>query len=345
MMACRRFKYCFWILGSVLFFGLTGCNNPRSEAQVFNGEALGTTYQVKFFHTKQLEVESAMDSIFEVINKSMSTYRPDSDISRINSGDTGVIVDQHFREVFQYAHRVFQDSEGYFDPTVGNLVNAYGFGPNTTLDSLDRKQVDSLYQYVGFHKLSLTEDNRIVKQQPEIYLDFNAIAKGYTVDVIAKFLDTKGVKDYLLEIGGELVAKGSNQEKQQAWIVGIDDPLQSSTARKLLAAVKLENRAMATSGNYRKFRVDSLTGQLFVHTIDPLNGQSQKSNLLSVSVLAENCTLADGYATAFMSMGLERSLKVLKRIDAIDVYFIYTDGEEELKTYTTEGFDSALVVD
>ena len=345
MMEFKRFKSWLLVGISCLVFALTGCDKEGTYEQIYAGNALGTTYQLKFFHPEELNLEKALDSIFSVINKSMSTYQVDSDISKINSGLTEIKVDENFGEVFQYSDKIYKQSEGYFDPTVGNLVNAYGFGPDKNLVLLRASEIDSLMQYVGFNKLELTSDNILKKQHPGIYIDFNAIAKGFTVDVIARYLNSKNVEDYLIEMGGELVAKGINQGRQQPWIVAIDDPQQTEGERSFQATLKLNNRAMATSGNYRKFRIDSSTGERFVHTINPLSGKPEKSNLLSVSVLAENCALADGYATAFMAMGFEKSKEMLRNLEDVDVYFIYTEADEDVKIYTSQGFQDVLNVE
>ena len=180
-------------LKSILFISILGlllfsCSK-KQEAQVFTGEALGTTYQVKFFHETHLPIQKALDSIFEVINKSMSTYQPDSDISKINAGDTSIVVDKNFREVFKASEKIYLESNGFFDPTVGNLVNAYGFGPERREESLNSRVIDSMMQYVGLDKIKLSSNNTVIKNRSEIYLDFNAIAKGFTVDVIAEFLN------------------------------------------------------------------------------------------------------------------------------------------------------------
>lgn len=329
----------------ISFLLLIACQNIEFEEQVYSGEALGTTYQIKFFHTEELELKKGIDSIFVVMNSSMSTYQTDSDISRINSGDSAVIVDENFREVFQLSNKIYTESGGYFDPTVGKIVNVFGFGPEKGQEKVDQHEIDSLLTYVGFNKLELSQDNKIQKQYPEIYIDFNAIAKGYAVDVIARYLDQKNIDDYLVEIGGELVAKGINRAKDQVWVVGIDDPLQTAGERSLQAAVELKNRGMATSGNYRKFKEDTITGQAFVHTINPLTGLAEKSNLLSASVLAENCALADGYATAFMAMGIEKSIELVRNLENVDVFLIYAEGDKEVKVFKTEGFEEALLPD
>lgn len=336
----RKFYRLFLI---VSVFGILACFNNSEVEQLYSGEALGTTYQVKFFNAEKLDISESLDSIFEVINSSMSTYQEDSDISRINAGESTVITDQHFREVFNSSKKIYEESGGMFDPTVGKLVNAYGFGPEGPKTNLRDEVLDSIRQFVGFNKLELKSDGKIIKQDPGIYIDFNAIAKGYAVDVVAQYLDAKKIENYLVEIGGELVAKGKNIGRDQMWAVGIDDPLQEEGNRSLQAAVKLENRAMATSGNYRKFRTDPESGRSYVHTINPVTGLAEESDLLSVSVLAENCMLADGYATAFMALGYHASREMLERLSNVDTYFIYMDKNSEMQIYATPGFQSALL--
>jgi len=338
----KKFKKSLLLIIATL--SLMSCNNSSEGEHSLEGAALGTTYHIKYFgELPDDDANRGLDSIFDAINKSMSTYQSDSDISKINSGDSTIVVDQNFKEVFNTSNEIYKESRGYFDPTVGNLVNAYGFGPDHTLDSINQVEIDSMLQYVGFNKVKLTSSNKIQKQKPEIFLDFNAIAKGYTIDVIARYFDSKKINNYLIELGGELVAKGFNTAKKNSWVVAIDDPLQQENNRTFQATLELKNRAMATSGNYRKFRVDSNTGQRFVHTINPISGQSEKSNLLSASVLAKNCTLADGYATAFMALGMDRSKEMLDLLENVDVYLIYTEEDGTVKVYTTPGFDKALL--
>lgn len=326
-----------------LVFSITACDNsPKDEVKTLVGEALGTSYQIKYFSENEIELEKSLDSIFNHINTSMSTYWSTSDISKINKGDTTVRVDKDFRKVFQLSQKIHQESNGYFDPTVGMLVNAYGFGPEKQLKELDVEVLDSLMEFVGLDKMRLSDKGRLLKDDDRIYLDFNAIAKGYTVDVIANLLDEKGVRNYLVELGGELVAKGINLEKAGPWLVAIDDPMQDARKRDLQTVLALENRALATSGNYRKFRLDSTSGAKYVHTINPITGLAERTNLLSSSVLAENCGLADGYATAFMALGYENAKEMLGQLNNVDVYFVYAAEDGEVKVYATDGFKQVL---
>lgn len=335
-------KKIFFSVFSVLI--LLSCSNGDSvPSREFYGEALGTTYMVKYFSDQDFEFESSLDSIFDEVNASMSTYITKSDISRINRGDTTVKVDDNFVNVFNASNKIYKESNGFFDPTVGVLVNAYGFGPGKPLKTIDSIKLDSLKTLVGFDKINLRQDRTIEKESSSIYLDFNAIAKGYTIDVIAEYLESKNVENYLIELGGELRAHGQNIENDAAWVVGIDDPNQAEGNRSLEAKVKLENAAMATSGNYRKFRVDSLTNQKYVHTINPLTGLAERSNILSASVLADNCMLADGYATAFMALGLERSKEVLKDLAGVEVYIMYSAEDGTMQIFKTPGFEKKLL--
>ncbi|GGW23212.1 FAD:protein FMN transferase [Arenibacter certesii] len=305
------------------------------------GEALGTTYSLIYIAEEELDYQKEIDSIFKVINQSMSTYIPNSDISRINSGDTTVVVDHMFKEVFNLSNEIYTATEGYFDPTVGALVNAWGFGPGKELD-MNSERVDSLLQYVGFNKVSITPENKITKADPTIYFDFNAIAKGYAVDRIAVFLDAKGIKNYLLEVGGELVAKGENAIKNKQWVVAIDDP-QMDWERTSKKTVNMKDNAMASSGNYRKFKIDPDTGDKYVHTIDPLTGFTKNSNILAVTIVAKDCATADAYATAFMAMDLAHSKEILNADETLEGYIIYLDDSGEVLEYMTDGFKTMVI--
>ncbi len=306
-----------------------------------SGEALGTTYNITYLTKGPLDVQREIDSVFAAINKSMSTYIPDSDISRINRGDSTVVIDTMFREVMALSAQVHARTKGYFDPTVGVLVNAWGFGPGTAI-ILDSAKVDSLRQYVGFDKVEISPLFTIHMLQKGVQLDFNAIAKGYTIDRLAAMLDQKGVDNYLVEVGGELVGKGENLQKEKPWVVGIDDP-QVETGRALKLKIQLRDRALASSGNYRKFRIDSITGRRYVHTIDPISGFTKDSNVLAASVLAGNCAEADAYATAFMAMDLDESIKLLVEQKELEAYIIYLDEQGKAAEFMTTGFRELVV--
>ncbi len=324
---------------------LFGCKEttPEFKLNTFVGPALGTTYQIKAYSEERLQLDSAIDSVFAVINQSMSTYIPASDISRINQGDTTVLVDANFREVFEKAQEVWQVTDGDFDPTVGALVNAWGFGPDKPLKEVTQAQVDSIMVFTGFDKVELGSDNRIVKQHPSLFLDFNALAKGFAIDVLGRMLKDRGVEHFLVEVGGEVLTQGKNLRRDQAWKVAIEDPTQSDGQRDLMATLSLTDGAMASSGNYRKSRTDPQTGEVYVHTINPKTGYTYRSNVLSTSVIAPTCMEADAYATAFMVMSVEESKEVLTRQSQLDAYILYTAADGTLQKFVTEGFQKRLV--
>ena len=326
---------------------LFSCAEKLPEAKVLQGDAFGTTYNSQYFSEAEFDAQKGLDSVLALVNKSVNTYMPESDISKINQGDTTVVVDEIFKEVFRISEIVYTNSEGYFDPTVGILRNAYGFGDTEPSSEIDSTVLDSLRRFVGFQKVKLLGNGTIRKQYPEIYFDFNAVAKGYGIDKIGEYFDAKGVSDYLIELGGELLAKGKNLTKDQYWIAGIEAIDSELDDRSYLATVRLENVGMASSGNYRKFRINPRTGKKYVHTINPLTGFAEESDVTSATVLAPTCGLADAYATAFMAMGLERSKKLLEQTDGIEAYLTYTsensEGDEHGR-YITTGFENQLVL-
>ncbi len=321
---------------------LWGCQQGDSIAayKLQEGYAFGTEYNIQYFGDIP-DLEHSIDSIIQAVNQSMSNYQKDSDISKLNAGDTTVTVDQMFREVFLLAKEIFHRTDGYFDPTVGNLVNAYGFGAQQTGVKLDSVHIDSLMQYVGFEDVHLQKDH-IIRRDPHMYIDLNGIAKGYGVDRFGLFLEARGIENYLVDIGGEIRARGTNLKSGRNWRLGIDDPRIGDGAKEIQGIVELKNRSLATSGNYRKYRVDSLSGRRFVHIVDPKSGYMKKQSLLSASVLAQDCATADAYATAFMAMDIEKSIALAKKLKGIDVFFIY-DVQGALKTYTSEGFEQSIV--
>jgi thiamine biosynthesis lipoprotein len=336
-------------LAVVLLCLVVGCGTKNSVPQKFKlqGEALGTTYGISYIATSESLDRAVVDSLIFVVNQSMSTYWPDSDISKINKGDKSVSVEFMFKEVFLLSKDIYEASGGYFDPTVGTLVNAWGFGPGTAI-KMSPTAVDSLMSYVGYNKVRLN-GSFIEKEKSEIYFDFNAIAKGYAIDRIGVVLDQLGIENYLIELGGELLAKGMNVAidtsavvSQKKWLVGIDHP-QNEDRNKPITLVQLQDGALASSGNYRKFREDPLTGEKYVHTINPLSGYTENSSTLAASVLAPTCAIADGYATAFMAMGYEKAIKLVERNPTLEAFFIYIDPATGVLTqYMSPGFKEVV---
>lgn len=305
------------------------------------GAALGTSYNIIYLSHESNDFQQEIDSVFNAINQSMSTYIPDSDISKINKGDSTVVTDHMFQEVFKLSKDIYEATNGYFDPTVGTLVNAWGFGPGEQI-AMDSTVVDSLLAYVGFDKVVLNPDNTVKKENAQILFDFNAVAKGYSIDRIAVMLTNKGINNFLIEVGGELVAKGINKTKEKPWLVGIDDP-ESTDKRGTKILLNLQDKALASSGNYRKFRVDNVTGKKYVHTVDPKTGFTKNSVTLGVNIIADNCATADAYATAFMAMDVEDAFKVVSNNRSLEAYIIYLDETGKSQEFLTKGFKDLVV--
>ena len=312
----------------ILFFLFSACS--RHEVVSIDGQALGSYYRVKYLdigYTKEY-FQKGIDSILNIMNNSMSTYLPSSDLSKINRGDSTIVVDEHFEKVFNKANLIWYKSQGYFDPTVGAWVNAYGFGPNKKIKKIGLKERDSLMKITGWPRIRLTKDKKIIKDDKSIFIDFNALAKGYAVDQINLYFEKAGSKNHLIDIGGELISRGKNLETKKLWSVGIEKPSESTLARKIFDIIELNNQALATSGNYRKYRIDKETKQKYVHSINPLNGRPARSNILSVSVKALDCMTADAYATALMVMPLNMGKKLINKTPDVDAFWIISKSEK-----------------
>lgn len=334
-------KYLVFILTMLM----VACQPSVNEKiYLIEGEAQGSTYHIKYIAERDENLKPAIDSILEVIDLSMSTYRPDSAISKINQGDTTVVVDEHFRKVFEASQQIWQESEGLFDPTVGVLVNAWGFGKQkiSEADLPTDKKIDSLRKYVGFDKVALTEKNLIKKRYTEILFDFNAIAQGYTSDVVANYLSARGIKNYIVEIAGEMYLKGKNTVEDKSWTIGVENPLKPLDDRDLVATIQFTNQGLATSGNYRKVWTDS-NGHKYVHSINPLTGRATQSDVLSATVVAPSTMLADGYATMFMVMGLAKSKAFLEKHPDLAVLLVYSDDKHQEATYKTKSFEKLII--
>ena len=310
---------------------LFSCKREHKNTKV-SGKVFGTSYSIIYDSDENFQKE--FDSLFGVINKSMSTYLSDSDISKLNRNES-FKIDEHFITVYDASKDIFGQTEGAFDPTIGNVVNAWKFGAENTIEVVDSLKIDSLMQYVGFDK-TYRHENTIRKANPNVYLEFNAIAKGYGVDVIGRFLENQNIRDYLVEIGGEIRVKGINAEKQSKWKVGVEEP-NFEGGKSVLKAITLKNEAMATSGTYRKFKIDE-NGNRYAHIIDTETGYPSKTNLLSISVIADNCMTADAYATAFKSMGVEKVKTFLKIHPELKVFLIFENESKEFETLALNGF-------
>ena len=321
----------------IVFILFNACS--KHDVVTIEGQALGTYYRIKYLdidYPKE-NFKKGIDSILNIINNSMSTYVSTSDISRINSGDSTIIINEHFEKVFQKSNLMWYKSQGYFDPTVGAWVNAYGFGPNKKLKKIGLKERDSLMKITGWPRIRLTKNKKIIKDNKHIFIDFNALAKGYTVDQINLFFEKKGSENHLIDIGGELISRGKNFITNKLWSVGIEKPSESSLSRKIFDIIKLNNQALATSGNYRKYRIDKETNQKYVHSINPLNGRPARSNILSVSVKALDCMTADAFATTLMVMPLNMGKKLIDETPNVEALWIISKNQNFI-TYSSKNW-------
>ena len=291
-------------------------NTPfqKDEGMVF-GTIYHITYQSDTNYQKEIEAE------LQKVDNSLSPFNKTSIISCVNRNEK-VKVDEMFSEVFQLAEKISGDTDGAFDITVAPMVNAWGFGFKTG-NPPTKQTIDSLRAIVGFNTVSL-QDGYVIKKNPKTMLDCSAIAKGYGTDVVARFLKKKGVQNFMVEIGGEIVVNG-NSEKLQPWRIGINKPTDDSlnTSQAIQDVVSVSNIAMATSGNYRNFYYKN--GKKYAHTIDPKTGYPVQHNILSATVFADDCATADAYATSFMVLGLDGAKKILEKHPELCAYLIYSD--------------------
>ncbi|WP_452232469.1 FAD:protein FMN transferase [Lacinutrix sp. MEBiC02595] len=324
-------KSAFLLLLIVLFLS---CKQESKNIKL-SGAVFGTSYSI--IYDASSNYQKQIDSLYYVINKSMSTYQTNSDISKLNRNESNS-VDTHFEKVLATSKQINKETEGVFDPTIGTIVNALGFGPEKRIERLDSLKIDSLMQFVGLDNVRIA-DQTVIKKHKNTFIDFNAIAKGYGVDVIADFLESKKVTNYLVEIGGEIRAKGMNIERNSAWTVGIDKP-NFEGEQSVLEAITLHQEAMATSGTYRKFKIDE-NGNRYAHILDAKTGYPSKSNILSVSVITSNCMTADAYATAFQAMGIEKTKAFLKKHPELKAFIVFENNKQELETLNLNGFPEA----
>jgi len=317
---------------------IAGCT-PNQEAVQIRGTAQGTYYSIIYYDGQQRNLKPEIDSLLDAFDQSVSLWVPQSILSRINNNDSSVVIDKWFTENFNYSQQVAIATNGAFDCTVEPLVDAWGFGFDDPSE-VDSAIIDSMMQFVGYDKVKLI-NNRIIKDDPRLKIDFNAIAQGYSDDVVAEFLEGKGIRNYLIDIGGEVTAMGEKPDGT-LWKVGIEKPAKNKEDDRVLKAIiGLKNRSVATSGSYRKYYEKN--GVRYSHTIDPKTGFPVKHSLLSVSVIANNTALADAYATSFMVMGFHEARKFVENDSTLEAFFIYSDSTGQNKTYGTKGFEKLIL--
>jgi len=311
--------------------------SPEKRIVHLQGTTMGPIpYSIKYLDEQKRSFQTEIDSILLVFNNSLSTYIAQSEISKFNTNDSIVFETVFFYPILKMSAEVYKTSQGSFDPTVGPLVNAWGFGSEKNME-MDSSAVDSLLTIIGFDKIKF--DDKSATKDSGMYLDLSAVAKGYGIDVVADFLRTKGVQDYMIEIGGEVTCRGIN-EYGKLWSIGIEKPVMNVNNRGTFAIAKLDNMALATSGNYRNYIEKD--GKIIVHTINPQTGYPITHNLLSASIFAKKCTMADAYATACMVMGLEASKKMINQTKNLECLLIYANKKGDLEVYISDGMASNI---
>lgn len=301
------------------------------------GLVFGTIYKITYQHQDDLHQE--IKAALQQVDDALSPYNKHSIITRVNHNED-TTLNEHFIHVFNLSQKISAETEGAFDITVAPLVNAWGFGFKHSID-IDEATIDSLRQFVGYTGISI-ENGVIVKKDKRTMLDCSSIAKGYGVDVVANMMNKKGVQNYMVDIGGEVVVKGKSPRMKQ-WRIGINKPIEDSLSvnQELQTILEISDAGMATSGNYRKFYYKN--GKRYAHTIDPRLGHPVQHNILSATVIAKDCTTADAYATAFMVMGLEKALQLCEAHKDLEAYFICAGEGEGYDIHYTPGMERFIV--
>lgn len=325
-----------WLVSVVFLAGfiLVKCvftdNGKENSFCEANGEQFSTFYSVKY--QAESNFSDSIAVLLQRVNYSLSPFDSTSLVSAVNNNDTSVVADRWLLDVINLSQRVYSETEGAFDPTISPLVNAWGFGfKNDSMPTDD--EVLKLKTLVGMDKISVTSQNRILKQNPGMTFNFSAIAKGYAVDLVAELLEKNGVENYLVNIGGEISCRGVN-ENGSAWQIGIDKPEETNFGGDIISVVSLSGKSLATSGNYRKFKVEN--GKKVWHIIDPRTGFPATTKVLSASVIADDCATADAYATALMVLGEEGLCLIDKRND-LDAMIICLSEEGEYELLYSKG--------
>ena len=346
----KRPKQLIWSVIFSLFICIscTEESNLKSNFHknvVICGETQGTTYNIIISEAHSTVNKESLDSIFLHFDNVLSTYNNSSVISILNKSIDPIIVDDnsgYFRECFSKSQLIFNQTNGYFDPSVFPLVKGWGF-MNGIPSPLTQYEVDSILLYVDFtvgNLYDITFKNSNIyfqKNNPNYMMDFNSIAQGFSVDIIDRFLSSKGYLNYYIEVGGEIIVRGKNREGFN-WRIGIDVPKENLEERSIENILHISDKAIATSGNYRNFYIKN--GEKYVHSLNPKTGFPVNNTLLSVTVVAESCSLADGYATAFMVMGREETIDFIRKNSNlnIDVYMLYEDEAGNIKRSMSDGF-------
>ena len=323
----------------VLTFFSVACKEKKQVFDTFSGHAQGSTYHIVYENKHNISPEALkakVEKLLHDFDMSLSTYNDSSIISRINRNED-LKTDLYFNEVFAKSLLISNMTNGAFDITVGPLVNAWGFGPREHKNITESKR-DSLMRFVGMDKVSLINE-RVIKSDPGIYLDVSAIAPGYSVDLICRLFDGLKIKNYLVELSGEVRGKGTRAGAN--WRIGIDKPIDNiSSGQNLQAVINLSDKALSTSGNYRRFYIEN--GIRYSHEIDPKTGYPAKNTLLSATILANECAMADGLATACMVMGKEKTIDFLGIHPEYSAFLVYSDEKGNFRTWISPKLESSI---
>jgi len=336
----------------IILFGILGCkNDPAPQTAEYTwlhkgGKTMGTTYSLKMPVSGIDDVKYKVDSILVEINNQVSTYIPSSIIAKINEGSIQYPISQekgnHFFENLTASDEIMKETDGAFDPRVMSLVNYWGFGytGHEAITEHDIDKIDSLLEitHAGFELETVEDGFELLRANPNTKFDFSAIAKGYAIDEIGSFLDAYKVANYMIEIGGEVLVKGRG-EKNIPWRIGLSVPEVTAAVTDFELILGLENIAMATSGNYKNYRISG-DGKIYAHTINPVNGMPEKNELLSTTVFAQNCMEADAYATACMVMGLAKAREFISNKKGVEAIFIYGADDGTRKTEFSDGAEA-----
>lgn len=327
-----------FVLGMIV---LSSCSSstPDDVLRMNRGRTQGTTYNISYIVPEGIDYQSSIDSILFAVDRSLSAWVETSTLSKVNIGELDSVTDPLFLKVMRAGQRVSRETNGAFDMTVGPLVNYWGFGAEQR-SALDSAKVDSLIQLTGYYKFRVEQNGKLMKPRG-MKLDVNAIAQGFSVDLIAEWLNSKGVQNYLVEVGGEMRSRGESL-RGETWVIGIDKPSEQIQEERFQVIIRLDSAALATSGNYRKFFVDTATGVKYSHTIDPQTGYPARDRLLSVSIITGDCMRADAYATACMVMGLDKAKAFVMEQDDVEAYFVFSSLTGEWEVWSTEGFEAMV---
>ena len=331
------YKHILLFLFTIL---LISCKSSSKEAELTyyqeSGEIFHTTFHIKYEYDRSVR-EEIMEAL-QRFDDSLNPFKENSIIGKVNN-NVPVKLDSMFLKVFNKSMEVARITDGKFDITASPFINAWGFGFKD-MDNVTKEKIDSMKPFVGYNKIRI-ENGEIIKDDPRVQINTSGISKGYSCDVVAYMLQELGIKNYMVEIGGEITMKGVN-EKGNCWRIGIDKPTDDSTAmrRELQIILSICDKAVATSGNYRNYYMKD--GVKYSHTIDPLTGYPSEQNILGATIIADDCMTADAYATAFMAMGVEKSVEVAHTIPGLHYYFIYVKPDGKVDSMFSDEFDQFL---